>query len=824
LAEFAQGSWAYVHSAGMPVGADDDGSQSHPRVDVGEVFQARRHEGSFAEQAPDGGGEAASSLAAKSWNRPSSWFPFGAAPSNADEASDELPLQPPEPAGTHGEGLSDTKKLKTELEAILLELKGGRPEPVIARNTYARVAKLSAPTSSAWKAGTWAAWESVKQVARQFDGLQTPVMKFGSFVLYPVAKIADPYVVRADPEGYGRKVTCVLAENITRAAESAVAPWAPVHDVQPCIVCDEQLEPGEIHHCRNCCAVTCEDHSRHRRRVPWKGWPSPVRVCDSCVEIVGVRLEILGLHEQIGTLLLDRERGSEIIVPTSQASAATKPPKAKLPGPPPPPKAKRKFGAVPPPPKAKTMLRPNVEDSSGIWSRDEGDWIEVGDDALEALRRFRSSGSRSSASASSAVTAPLLKVFTPPADRDLAILFRGLPETVLLSAQLRRYSLPMPDDSGSLCGRLDPQELMDRLDQLVALLARAPPEACQQLCSIPESDLDRYRLNPEQRAWHLLQVPRLTSAWRIVRFRRTTLVGHADAMKTFHTSTGICKELREACTIGQPMRQLFVVLSEALTRIQAWRRKGLGFEVLSELLLIKAPMVEGGQQAQKNFTLLDWLATQQPRLCRELLENLQLSQKPQVKTIEGSLEFARIITEEVKHIRAEMASSKDCDIAEHELKELAEVAAMSLEELSQGASICLAEGGELLKTLGEEAFPGDMPKLARRVDHCRHVISAFLGNLRGAVAVATCSPSITAGSSVGCFDGITAHSGRSRKSLPDCIDGKSPSGISHDASPAALSCRASRTFGLLPVASGAVSSPRGDSATLCHGDPEVDGS
>ena len=36
------------------------------------------------------------------------------------------------------------------------------------------------------------------------------------------------------------------------------------------------------HHCRSCGQAVCEHCSKTRRPVPERGWPTDVRVCDSC--------------------------------------------------------------------------------------------------------------------------------------------------------------------------------------------------------------------------------------------------------------------------------------------------------------------------------------------------------------------------------------------------------------------------------------------------------------------------------------------------------------------------------------------------------------
>ncbi|XP_050539578.1 zinc finger FYVE domain-containing protein 1-like [Daktulosphaira vitifoliae] len=60
--------------------------------------------------------------------------------------------------------------------------------------------------------------------------------------------------------------------------------WIPDNEALDCVVCKSLFGPVLIlHHCRECGNGVCENCSNHRKPVPHRGWPNPVRVCDLCV-------------------------------------------------------------------------------------------------------------------------------------------------------------------------------------------------------------------------------------------------------------------------------------------------------------------------------------------------------------------------------------------------------------------------------------------------------------------------------------------------------------------------------------------------------------
>lgn len=62
--------------------------------------------------------------------------------------------------------------------------------------------------------------------------------------------------------------------------------WIPDAEVVCCCICDQKFSVTlPLHHCRDCGRGVCQDCSRHRKPVPYRGWDKPVRVCDNCIKI-----------------------------------------------------------------------------------------------------------------------------------------------------------------------------------------------------------------------------------------------------------------------------------------------------------------------------------------------------------------------------------------------------------------------------------------------------------------------------------------------------------------------------------------------------------
>ncbi|KAK3918575.1 Zinc finger FYVE domain-containing protein 1 [Frankliniella fusca] len=61
--------------------------------------------------------------------------------------------------------------------------------------------------------------------------------------------------------------------------------WVPDHEAKTCAVCKEQFGPLlSLHHCRDCGQAVCHPCSLRQRKVPKRGWDTPVRVCNNCMK------------------------------------------------------------------------------------------------------------------------------------------------------------------------------------------------------------------------------------------------------------------------------------------------------------------------------------------------------------------------------------------------------------------------------------------------------------------------------------------------------------------------------------------------------------
>ena len=69
------------------------------------------------------------------------------------------------------------------------------------------------------------------------------------------------------------------------ADQIAPSYWIPNARITHCHGCETKFEETDIkHHCRACGQGFCDDCSSKKCQVPDKGWPDPVRVCDTCFD------------------------------------------------------------------------------------------------------------------------------------------------------------------------------------------------------------------------------------------------------------------------------------------------------------------------------------------------------------------------------------------------------------------------------------------------------------------------------------------------------------------------------------------------------------
>lgn len=74
---------------------------------------------------------------------------------------------------------------------------------------------------------------------------------------------------------------CMVLDLIKDTARPSY--WVPDCEALECCICKSEFGPTLIlHHCRGCGHGVCSSCSSHRKPVPHRGWPNPVRVCDLC--------------------------------------------------------------------------------------------------------------------------------------------------------------------------------------------------------------------------------------------------------------------------------------------------------------------------------------------------------------------------------------------------------------------------------------------------------------------------------------------------------------------------------------------------------------
>lgn len=177
----------------------------------------------------------------------------------------------------------------------------------------------------------WGPEEHVRVCRDCYGPLSTKATKYrDSSAQSPVSGSASSHQAALDENvnarKYGEKVmgtlnnlaSVVLDYPLSALKDSArPAYWLPDEECIQCCVCQiafdplmQQLTPSatggsslvspsssthslssgttpkvKLHHCRQCGQGVCDDCSRGRKPVPLRGWDTPVRVCDNCINI-----------------------------------------------------------------------------------------------------------------------------------------------------------------------------------------------------------------------------------------------------------------------------------------------------------------------------------------------------------------------------------------------------------------------------------------------------------------------------------------------------------------------------------------------------------
>ena len=61
--------------------------------------------------------------------------------------------------------------------------------------------------------------------------------------------------------------------------------WKPDNECLKCALCKREFDEFlPLHHCRSCGDGVCHDCSPNQRPVPSRGWETPVRICNNCIQ------------------------------------------------------------------------------------------------------------------------------------------------------------------------------------------------------------------------------------------------------------------------------------------------------------------------------------------------------------------------------------------------------------------------------------------------------------------------------------------------------------------------------------------------------------
>lgn len=101
------------------------------------------------------------------------------------------------------------------------------------------------------------------------DDSEVRIRKYGEAVVNSISAVASVLEI---PKG--------LIKDTVRPAY-----WMPDIECQNCICCGNPFGPLiPLHHCRDCGRGVCDDCSNTRKPVAYRGWDTPVRVCDICLK------------------------------------------------------------------------------------------------------------------------------------------------------------------------------------------------------------------------------------------------------------------------------------------------------------------------------------------------------------------------------------------------------------------------------------------------------------------------------------------------------------------------------------------------------------
>ncbi|XP_022905630.1 zinc finger FYVE domain-containing protein 1-like [Onthophagus taurus] len=111
--------------------------------------------------------------------------------------------------------------------------------------------------------------ENLPSLSQTIDDNEVKIRKFGETVISSISAVA-----------YALEIPKDIIKDTARPSY-----WTPDSECLYCWCCEMPFGPiVPLHHCRECGKGVCDDCSQRRKRVPFRGWDYPVRVCKKCDE------------------------------------------------------------------------------------------------------------------------------------------------------------------------------------------------------------------------------------------------------------------------------------------------------------------------------------------------------------------------------------------------------------------------------------------------------------------------------------------------------------------------------------------------------------
>eukprot|EP00746_Dinoflagellata_sp_MGD_P066364 gnl/MRDRNA2_/MRDRNA2_27510_c0_seq1.p1 gnl/MRDRNA2_/MRDRNA2_27510_c0~~gnl/MRDRNA2_/MRDRNA2_27510_c0_seq1.p1 ORF type:complete len:652 (+),score=137.22 gnl/MRDRNA2_/MRDRNA2_27510_c0_seq1:73-2028(+) len=499
-----------------------------------------------------------------------------------------------------------------------------------------------------------------------------------------------------------------------------------------CHVCKSCFQREDLRHCRNCGNWVCSPHSQTKKKVPWKGWADPVRICDSCKVSVSIKHEALTWKQQI-------ECQQHRLLEQQQVSSTTSP-KGKGKGTP--PTAQAPTGKAPPITKANDVNRcalrvPRSNSDHGLsrsnsdhgtfWQKADGDWATLGPSEVQECERLFAARHSTPIpirrnSWSSGLTNIPCQVVPHDIASKIAIVINAkgankLPPAEDLMKSLEKHSCPV--------GTHEAAELLERASQLHRLIKQVSSGDIRKIQAIERSEIHSYR-DVEQCIFHLLPVGRFSDLMQI--WSSSHLVESAkggELMQHFKIAECAFEQLYEASAEGQSLRQVLLIVKEALDLVGGkWATQQFTWKCLAEADEIREPAPQKAYTKRKK--LLDWLASKHVALFNELIQVLPALDQSEFKPLDVIQGDLQKISEAV----AQMEETGDQAIAEQQVICLS--GKDIVQKLMDQERRTLDLGRSLLQRLGEKPQELSPAELRNRLDACLRLFVSFVKNVKAA--------------------------------------------------------------------------------------------